>query len=71
MTKKYNIRIVDRKSKYLGKICAERPFNDLNRVKHFWKGNFAIKLSGVTTATSKAFQVNAQNRRQGQQFDTL
>ena len=45
--------------------------NHFGEVEGFWKIYFAMKFSGVTTHIPKSFQVHAQDRRQGKQFDSL
>lgn len=56
---------------YLDKIWREALLNNLSDVKPFWKRNAAVKFVGVTTVIAKALQVHTQDRRQGDEFDTL
>lgn len=64
--KRYNVQtVLLLLLKYLVKVWGERFLNSLRKVNGLWKGNPAVKFSGVTIAIPKPFQVNAQDRRQG------
>lgn len=61
----------DGKSKHLDKVWGEGASNNVTEVQAFWEGNRATELSGATGDASKAFQLKAQDGRQGQQLDAL